>query len=190
MSIKDKSKTKEQLIKEIAEAQQRIAKLEKSEAKLNKVVIKLQKPEHGYRIIFDSIVDAIHIIDRELRIALTNRAFTEWLSGMHIKTDIVGLKVFEAFPFLPETVRDEYEQVLKTGKPLVTEECNILDGRKIYTESRKIPIIEKNRVAQIITIKGISPSANRRKKPYMRTLNVIERWPRILLILLPDSTKM
>jgi two-component system, cell cycle sensor histidine kinase and response regulator CckA len=152
MSMKDKSNTKEQLIKEITETRQRVAKLEKSEAKLNGIKIKLKKPENHYQIIFDSIGDAIHIIDRELRIVLANRAFTEWLSVIPVRADIVGLTVFEAFPFLQETVRDEYEQVFKTGKPLVTEDCNILDGRTIYTESRKIPIMEKNRVVQVITI--------------------------------------
>ena len=70
---------------------------------------------------------------------------------MSIKADIVGLNVFEAFPFLRETVKGEYKQVFKTGKPLITEECNILDGRKIYTESRKIPVMEEDRVVQIIT---------------------------------------
>ena len=150
--MKDKSKTKEQLIKEITEMRQRVAELEEHEAKLKKILIEIQKPEHHYQVIFDSIGDAIHIIDRELRIIFANRAFTEWIMVMPIKADIVGLKVFEAFPFLQETVRDEYEQVFKAGKPLISEECNILDGRKIYTESRKIPVMEEDRVVQIITV--------------------------------------
>lgn len=150
--MKDKSKTKEQLIKEITEMRQRVAELEEHEAKLKKILIEIQKPEHHYQVIFDSIGDAIHIIDRELRIIFANRAFTEWIMVMPIKTDIVGLNVFEAFPFLQETVRDEYEQVFKAGKPLISEECNILDGRKIYTESRKIPVMEEDRVVQIITV--------------------------------------
>jgi two-component system NtrC family sensor kinase len=150
--MKDKSKTKEQLIKEITEMRQRVAELEEHEAKLKKILIEIQKPEHHYQVIFDSIGDAIHIIDRELRIIFANRAFTEWIMVMPIKADIVGLNVFEAFPFLQETVRDEYEQVFKAGKPLISEECNILDGRKIYTESRKIPVMEEDRVVQIITV--------------------------------------
>src|SRR5271169_1230644 len=152
MGMKDKSKTKEQLIKEITKIRQRVAELEESEAKLNKILIEIQKSGNHYRLIFDSIGDAIHIIDRELRIFIANKAFTEWIRGMSIKADIVGLNVFEAFPFLQETVKSEYEQVFKTGKPLTTEECNILDGRKIYTESRKIPIMEEDRVVQIITV--------------------------------------
>ena len=152
MSTKDKSKTKEQLIKEITKIQQRVAELEEFEAGLNKILIRIQKSEHHYRLIFDSIGDAIHIIDRELRIIIANKAFTEWIRVMSIKADIVGLNVFEAFPFLQEIVKCEYEQVFKTGKPLITEECNILDGRKIYTESRKIPIMEEDRVVQIITV--------------------------------------
>jgi PAS domain-containing protein len=82
--MKDKSKTKEQLIKEITEMRQKVAKLEKSEVKLKGIIIKSKKPGNHYQIIFDSIVDAIHIIDRELRIVLVNRAFTEWLRAMQI----------------------------------------------------------------------------------------------------------
>jgi len=159
--MKDKSKTKEQLIEEITKIRQRVAEPEESEAKLNKIFIELQKSRNHYRLIFDSIGDAIHIIDRELRIFIANKAFTEWIRGMSIKADIVGLNVFEAFPFLQETVKGEYEQVFKTGKPLITEECNILDGRKIYTESRKIPVMEEDRVVQIITI--IRDITNRRQ---------------------------
>ncbi len=150
--MKDKSKTKEQLIKEITKIRQRFAELDESEAKLNKILIEIQKSEYHYRLIFDSVGDAIHIIDRELRIIIANKAFTEWIRVMSIKADIVGLNVFEAFPFLRETVKGEYEQVFKTGKTLITEECNILYGRNIYTESRKIPIMEENRVVQIITV--------------------------------------
>ena len=143
MSMKDKSKTKEQLIKEITKIRQRFAELDESEAKLNKILIEIQKSEYHYRLIFDSVGDAIHIIDRELRIIIANKAFTEWIRVMSIKADIVGLNVFEAFPFLRETVKGEYEQVFKTGKTLITEECNILYGRNIYTESRKIPLWRK-----------------------------------------------
>ena len=150
--MKDKSKTKEQLIKEITEMRKRVAELEEPESKTQEDVSRDSKAGTSYQVIFDSIGDAIHIIDRELRIIFANRAFAEWIKVMPIKTDIVGLNVFEAFPFLQETVRDEYEQVFKTGKPLITEECNILDGRKIYTESRKIPVMEEYRVVQIITV--------------------------------------
>ena len=173
--MKDKSKTKEQLIKEITKTGQRAAELEESEAKLNKILTEIQKSENHYRLIFDSIGDAIHIIDRELRIIIANKAFTEWIRVMSIKADIVGLKVFEAFPFLKEIVKGEYEQVFKTGKPLTTEECNTLDGRKIYTESRKIPVMEEDRVVQIITVIRDITERKRSEEQLHQTLDSLKK---------------
>jgi PAS domain S-box-containing protein/putative nucleotidyltransferase with HDIG domain len=173
--MKDKSKTKEQLIKEITKTGQRAAELEESEAKLNKILTEIQKSENHYRLIFDSIGDAIHIIDRELRIIIANKAFTEWIKVMSIKADIVGLKVFEAFPFLKEIVKGEYEQVFKTGKPLTTEECNTLDGRKIYTESRKIPVMEEDRVVQIITVIRDITERKRSEEQLHQTLDSLKK---------------
>ncbi|HET6459174.1 MAG TPA: PAS domain-containing protein, partial [Syntrophales bacterium] len=91
-----KSKTKEQLITEIAGMRERVAKLEKSESELKGIIGELKKPEQQYQTILDSMGDAISIIDKELRIVFVNRAFTEWIKAMPLKADIVGLTVFEA----------------------------------------------------------------------------------------------
>jgi PAS domain S-box-containing protein len=53
---------------------------------------------------------------------------------------------------LPDGVRDEYRKVFKTGKLLVTVETNEVAGRRITTETRKIPILENNKVVRVVTV--------------------------------------
>jgi PAS domain S-box-containing protein len=96
--------------------------------------------------------DAIHVIDKNLRLILINPAIKKWLEILGFETDVLGKKLNEAFPFLPEKVLDEYEQVLDSGKTLITDEETFINGTTYFTESRKIPIISKGRVNQIITI--------------------------------------
>ncbi|MHA2430513.1 MAG: PAS domain S-box protein [Promethearchaeota archaeon] len=106
----------------------------------------------NYKSIIDSMGDAIHVIDKNLRLILINPAIKKWLEILGFETDVLGKKLNEAFPFLPEKVLDEYEQVLDSGKTLITDEETFINGTTYFTESRKIPIISKGRANQIITI--------------------------------------
>ncbi|HVO65076.1 MAG TPA: PAS domain S-box protein [Syntrophales bacterium] len=116
------------------------------------ISMELQKSEQQYRMTIDSMGDIIHVVDRDMRIILANEAIKEWARVMPVKADILGLKVFEAFPFLPVKVQEEYEQVFRTGKPMISEECTVLEGKEVYTETRKIPVMKGASVAQVITI--------------------------------------
>ena len=42
--------------------------------------------------------------------------------------------------------------MFRTGKPTITEECTALEGRDVYTETRKIPVTEGASVVKVITI--------------------------------------
>ncbi len=112
----------------------------------------LRASELQYQTTLNSISDAIHVVDKDLRIVLCNPALVQWCRQLGLESDLVGLTVFEAFPFLPEEVRDEYHNVFQTGETLVREETTTLDDEAFDTETRKIPIIEKGKVVQIVTI--------------------------------------
>jgi len=114
--------------------------------------IALKSSERKYRTTFDSIIDPMHVVDQNLKILLINKSLAIWLSSLDVKNDIVGKTVFEAFPFLDEKVRNEYKQVFSTGKPHITIGTNFVDNQEVITETRKIPVFEKNRVVRIITI--------------------------------------
>jgi len=112
----------------------------------------LRESEEQYRLMFDSMSDMIHLLDRDFRFILLNTAFKRMNQELGLKTDVIGKTIFEVFPFLSRKVLKEYQRVLKTGKTLVTEEATRIGNRRFITETRKIPVLEKGRVARVITI--------------------------------------
>jgi len=113
---------------------------------------KLKDSELQYRNTIDSMGDAIHVIDKDLRLILINPAIKRWLEVLGLQIDILGKKLDEAFPFLHEEILNEYKQVLDSGKALITDEETFIKGTTYFTESRKIPIISKGKINQIVTI--------------------------------------
>lgn len=105
-----------------------------------------------YRTTLDSMAEAIHVINADFRIILLNQTFKNWLDSSGIDSKIVGKTVFEAFPFLPTRVAEEYRHVFATGLLLISEETTTVHGKAVVTESRKIPVREKGTVIQIITV--------------------------------------
>ncbi|MBN1522722.1 MAG: PAS domain S-box protein [Candidatus Aureabacteria bacterium] len=108
-------------------------------------VLKLQK-------IFNAMGDAIHVIDREERILFVNKSFIEWLKQLDIRQDIIGKPLLEVFPFLPESVHQEYHKVFRNKKTLITQEKTTIGHEDIITETRKIPVVESGKVMQIVTV--------------------------------------
>ncbi|UCE17890.1 MAG: PAS domain S-box protein [Gemmatimonadota bacterium] len=108
--------------------------------------------ELQYRSTIDSMGDAIHVLDRNLRFLLCNRALKHWNKELGIETDIIGRSVFEIYPFLSEKVGDEYREVFHTGKMLITEETTRVTRREFITETRKIPVFENGQVSQVVTV--------------------------------------
>ncbi|NHK32372.1 MAG: PAS domain S-box protein [Asgard group archaeon] len=121
-----------------------------TEQKLADIAIKLS--ESNYRSTFDSIIDPMHVVDRNLTIILTNQAMINWLNSLNIDSNIKGKDVFEVFPFLSKEVEREYQQVFDSGKSLTTTGETILKDRSVITETRKIPILEEDKVVRVITI--------------------------------------
>ena len=113
----------------------------------------LKHSEQQYRSTIDSIGKAIHVVDENLNIVLFNKTFKQWNKELGFETEnLIGRNSFDIFPFLPDTVRDEYEQVFKTGKMLITTETNKFAGKEIITETRKIPILENKKVVRVVTV--------------------------------------
>ncbi|MBN1493976.1 MAG: PAS domain S-box protein [Candidatus Omnitrophica bacterium] len=112
----------------------------------------LRKSEAQHRITINSIDHAIHVIDRDFRIVLCNRTIVKWNKSLGFSTHLVGTHLFTIYPFLKDQIREEYETVFETGKPIITEEKNLIEGHDIYTETRKIPIFEQDQVTQVLTI--------------------------------------
>ncbi|MHA2038466.1 MAG: PAS domain S-box protein [Promethearchaeota archaeon] len=108
--------------------------------------------ERQYRTTIDNLGDSLHVIGKNLKISLANKKLMNWLEELEVNSDILGKSISEAFPFLPQIIYREYEQVFDTGLPMVTMETTILPDLDVITETRKIPIFHEGRVEQIITI--------------------------------------
>jgi len=102
--------------------------------------------------ILDALNLMIHVVNKDLRILLANRALREYVRELGVDANLTGRRIFEAFPFLPDRVRDEYNRVFETGKPLLTEEATFPAGSRIFTETLKIPVREDETVTHVITV--------------------------------------
>jgi len=112
----------------------------------------LRASEALYHTTIDGLNYPIHVTDEKLKVIFINNTFRRWCKELGLKTDVVGMNLFDAMPFLPDRVRKEYEQTISTGRPMVTEETTLLRGREIITETQKIPILEGGKVKKVITI--------------------------------------
>jgi len=108
--------------------------------------------EHQYRTTLESIVDMIHVVDEELNLVFANEQFKGEIAALGIGIDFIGKNLFELVPLLSESVKKQYKQVFRSGKPLITGDSVDLNGGIRYTETRKIPVFEDNCVKRIITI--------------------------------------
>ncbi len=133
-------------------SRRRIAELEAIETGHKRVEKALQESELQYRATLNSMGDAIHVIDKNIRFVLFNDAFKRWNEELGLETDVIGRTLYEVFPFLPNKIGDEYLRVFKTGKTLVTEENTKLNDREFSTETRKIPIFEGGKVTRVVTV--------------------------------------
>jgi PAS domain S-box-containing protein len=113
----------------------------------------LRESEERYRTTIDAMDDPIHVVDYDLRLVLFNEACHKALVESGIKHDPTGMGILEFCPFLSKEAHAEYERVLETGKPLVTEEATKIRGRTVWTETRKIPVLdEAGKTHRVVTI--------------------------------------
>ena len=113
----------------------------------------MRKSELEYRRTIDCIDDAIHVVDADLRMILLNKAAIEKSRELGVDIDdAVGRRIFDVYPFLPDSVREEYRKVIETGEVVNTDERIVIKGRKFYSETRKIPVVVDGKADRVVTI--------------------------------------
>ncbi len=110
------------------------------------------KPELEYKAIIDSISDKLIVINHTMAVVLANAAVKKWLLDLHFHTDIENKTIYEALPFLPITMRNDFEAIFENGTSIVGEDSVVINKTKIILEIRKEPIFRENRVHQILII--------------------------------------
>ncbi len=112
----------------------------------------LRRSEERYRTMINSMGDAIHVVDEELRVTLVNDSLKKWNRELGLQTDVLKKKLPQIYPLLSEKVWDDYRQVFETKKPMRTEERFSIAGRAFVTETRKIPVLLGWQGLRVITI--------------------------------------
>jgi PAS domain S-box-containing protein len=112
----------------------------------------MMESERRYRTTINSMKDAIHLVGPDMRIILANKALTRWNRQLGLRTDVLGLTPFEVYPFLPQTIGDEYRRVFRSAKMMVTEDVSLIFGVEVITETRKIPVLEGGKVTRVVTV--------------------------------------
>jgi PAS domain S-box-containing protein len=105
-----------------------------------------------YRTTIDGLDEWLHMVDRDLRFVYLNEPFRDQCRKLGIDPDASGKRIGDLFPFLPPLVYDEYRRVIETGQPCNSFESTVVNGRTIFTETRKIPIVEHGQVERVITV--------------------------------------
>jgi protein-histidine pros-kinase len=113
---------------------------------------KLKNSQINFNNVLDSIGDSINILDRELRYIFVNSTLKDWIKELGIDKKLLGKKIHKIYPFITDKVVEEYKYVFETGKTMITKDIIELNGKKIYTETRKIPIKTNGEVSQVLTI--------------------------------------
>ena len=115
-------------------------------------ILSRKRAEAQYRTTLESMNDIIHVVDSDFNLVLVNQAFEQQANSLGIEGNVTGRNLFELFPFLSEKIHKEYGKVIDNGKLVASEEMTTIQGKDLYTETRKIPILSSNRVNQIITV--------------------------------------
>jgi PAS domain S-box-containing protein len=106
-----------------------------------------------YHNTIDAIDDLIHVIDRDYKFVITNKAVEDWMMRLGNVKNPAGENMFDVFPFLDAKVKANYDLVFTGGKPLVTDESNKIEDKIYYTETHLMPIFgDDGKVKQILTV--------------------------------------
>ena len=119
---------------------------------IRKILNELAATNRIHQDILNTIDKAVFLVDSYFKILSASPMFYRIYE---ISQEAVGKNLFQVVPFLKNLHREQaYSEVIKTRMSIETEETHILnDGRKVYTRTKIIPIIEENaRVSRILTI--------------------------------------
>jgi len=160
--MKDKVKTKEELINKLVELRQRITELEKSETQRKRAESRLKSSEKWLKILFEFAPDAYYLNDSKGNFIDGNKAAEEIIG--YKKEELIG-KNFLKLKLLPPWQISKAAALLAKnalGQPTGPDEfiLNRKDGKQVAVEIRTFPVKIKDQVI----ILGIARDITQRKR--------------------------
>lgn len=160
--MKDETRTKKELISELAVLRQRISELEKSKTQYKQVTNHFRKEHSLLQTLMDNIPDSIYFKDKKNRFVRVNKAKAEH-SGI-TSEKMIGKTDFDFYPEkqAKESFADD-TRVMESGKPLIgkVEKITHLNRRDHWVSTTKIPWYEEKKIIGII---GITRDITERKQ--------------------------
>jgi len=176
--MKDKEKTKKQLIDELTKLRPRIAELEAFESKHKRTEEALRENEEKYYGLFYNSTDFIYVLDSKGTFVEVNRA-AEVLTG-YSKSELIGMNFKDYIsPEYHKRVFNAFYNVFTTGKQLRNFPLEVIvkDGTKKYFEINVGPL---RKGEQIIGFHGCSRDITEQKRAEGKLRESEEKYRTIL----------
>ena len=109
-------------------------------------------PEELCSATFEAISDPAVLVDLDNRIIGINSALRTWSDKFGLNTDVAGRDLCEAYPFLPDSVREDHDRRLRTGQPHVSEATVDIDGQRVTYEVHRSPVVVGGRIARVLHV--------------------------------------
>ena len=134
--MKDERKTKKQLVSELLELRQRIAKFDQAESEWLRVEETLKQAEHEKEAILDSLVEHVVHHDMDMKVLWANRAACESV-GLPCE-ELIGRQCYEIWAKRSDPCEDcPVEKARETGQPQAIEKTTA-DGRSWFIQGSPV----------------------------------------------------
>jgi PAS domain S-box-containing protein len=134
----------------------------KIEEEHNKLLIAITKAKIEWEMTFDSVLEFIVLIDKDLNITRCNRSFSAFV-GKSID-DIVGHKCHEFFLCPSEQVKDCVDRMSKSRELLTKKTINTDSGRWLHVSHRPIKDEKGNFLKSVIIATDITDLKNAQQR--------------------------
>jgi len=142
--LKEKAKTKEQLIDELEKLRQQIAKLEISEARYKGAKEVLLESEDEFRTFMETASDLMHVTNKDGYFIYVNDATAKTLG--YSKEEMIGMHITELIR--KEDIKNEFdlkfEELIAKGIICLEPVWVTKDGKEIYGEIKVVAIYDSD----------------------------------------------
>jgi len=177
--MKDINKTKAQLVGELEEMRQRVAVLEARDAQRGGAEPALSDSEEKLHAIFQSISDAVSVVDLQGNIIEANEAAAR-LGGYRSRKEIIGQNGFD---FIAESDRaramESFERLLKDGYTPPTE-FKFKDKDGVELDAEVAASVLRDRTGEIVGFVDVLRDVRERKRVEEQLRQSEERYSDLL----------
>ena len=112
----------------------------------------LRASEERYRTLMDALDEAIVVVDRELRIIMSNSAFKKAAAEGGVSAAATGRKLQDGFSPLPAKSLEFCGKAFSEGKEIVSEETCLWNSRQSVLELKCVPVLADGKVQRVVLV--------------------------------------